>query len=296
MKILTTCPICKSEHLRPYSMKYTPHFPHISRTQCKDCSVVFANPLADHDELNEFYRNYYDKGNFGHLQYKKKTLLQFNTLEKADHKELIRFDRNVNYYTGTGNYLDVGFGLGMHLYIAQKLGYKVYGTELDNDCISFVQPYLPQSNLFNGDLLSAKYENNQFDLINICHVIEHVIDPNLYLFELNRILKTGGIIIVSTPNIGAIAYKLFRVFNFLNLHVPLIVDGLEHTIVFNKKNLRNVIENHGFEIIKQYGESVNDNLINIWKSNLSFKKKIVRYCQTFIKVNQVVIAKKCKAH
>ena len=295
MTILNACPICKSEHLSPYSMKYTAQFPHISRTKCKECGIVFANPVANEEELNEFYKNYYDKGNFGSLQYKQKTILQFEALKKSSNKEILQFDKNVSYYTGIGNYLDVGFGLGMHLYIAQKLGYQVYGTELDKDCISFVQPYLPESQLFNGDLLSAKYTDGQFELINICHVIEHVIDPITYLLELNRIIKTGGIIIVSTPNIGAIAYKIYRLLNFINLRIPIIVDGLEHTVIFNKINLRKTIEQNGFEVIEQYGESVKDSFSNIWKSNLSLRKKIVRYCQTFIKVNQVVIAKKCKA-
>jgi 2-polyprenyl-3-methyl-5-hydroxy-6-metoxy-1,4-benzoquinol methylase len=123
-------------------------------------------------------------------------------------------------------------------------------------------------------------------------VIEHLIDPNSYLLELNRIVKQGGLIIVSTPNIGALPYKIYRLFNFITGTVPLIVDGLEHTVIFNTTNLRGAIESHGFEVIEQYTESVNDSFKNIWKSNLSFKKKLVRYAQTFVKVNQVVVAKK----
>jgi 2-polyprenyl-3-methyl-5-hydroxy-6-metoxy-1,4-benzoquinol methylase len=294
MKILTACPICKSEQIGPYAMKYQKGFPHNSRTICKSCGIVFANPVADEQELNAFYKNYYDKGNFGNLQYKQKTISQFENIQKATVQELLQLDRNVKYYTSEGNYLDVGFGLGFHLYIAQKLGYHVYGTELDKDCIDFVQPYILTAQLYNGDLLSAKYENNQFNIINICHVIEHLIDPNSYLLELNRIVKNEGLIIVSTPNIGALAYRLFRVLNFLSFKIPLIVDGLEHTVIFNQKNLRTVIENHGFIIVDQYTESVNDSFSNIWKSNLSLRKKVVRYLQTFVKVNQVVIAKKCK--
>ena len=178
------------------------------------------------------------------------------------------------------------------MYIAHKLGYLVYGTELDQDCIDFVQPYLLAAQLYNGDLLSARYQNNQFDIINICHVIEHLIDPNTYLLELNRIVKNEGLIIVSTPNISAFAYQLFRKINFLSFTIPFIVDGLEHTVIFNQKNLRSAIENHGFVIVDQYTESVNDSFSNIWKSNLSFRKKVVRYCQTFVKINQVVVAKK----
>ncbi len=294
MKLLTACPICKSEQIGPYAMKFQKGFPHNSRTICKSCGIVFANPVADEQELNAFYKNYYDKGNFGNLQYKQKTISQFENIKKATIQELFKLDRNVKYYTGEGNYLDVGFGLGFHLYIAQKLGYQVYGTELDKDCIDFVQPYILAAQLYNGDLLSAKYENNQFDIINICHVIEHLIDPNSYLAELNRIVKTEGLIIVSTPNIGAIAYKLYRAFNFINFRVPLIVDGLEHTVIFNDANLKKAIQAHGFEIIQQYNESVHDSFSNIWKSNLSLRKKVVRYLQTFVKVNQVVIAKKCK--
>jgi 2-polyprenyl-3-methyl-5-hydroxy-6-metoxy-1,4-benzoquinol methylase len=276
-------------------MKYQKGFPHNSRTICKSCGIVFANPVADEQELNAFYKNYYDKGNFGNLQYKQKTISQFENIQKATIQELLQLDRNVKYYTGEGNYLDVGFGLGFHLYIAQKLGYHVYGTELDKDCIDFVQPYILSAQLYNGDLLSAKYENNQFDIINICHVIEHLIDPNSYLLELNRIVKNEGLIIVSTPNIGALAYQVFRVVNFLSLKIPLIVDGLEHTVIFNQKNLRTVIENHGFVIVDQYTESVNDSFSNIWKSNLSFRKKVVRYLQTFVKINQVIVAKKVSA-
>jgi 2-polyprenyl-3-methyl-5-hydroxy-6-metoxy-1,4-benzoquinol methylase len=295
MKLLTACPICKSEQIGPYAMKYQKGFPHNSRTICKSCGIVFANPVADEQELNAFYKNYYDKGNFGDLQYKQKTISQFENIQKATIQELLKLDRNVKYYTGEGNYLDVGFGLGFHLYIAQKLGYHVYGTELDKDCIDFVQPYILTAQLYNGDLLSAKYENNQFNIINICHVIEHLIDPNSYLLELNRIVKNEGLIIVSTPNIGALAYQIFRVVNFLGFKIPLIVDGLEHTVIFNQKNLRTVIQNHGFLVVDQYTESVNDSFSNIWKSNLTLRKKVVRYLQTFVKINQVIVAKKVSA-
>jgi len=81
MKLLTACPICKSEQIGPYAMKYAQNFPHVSRTICKSCEIVFANPAASYEELNEFYKNYYDKGNFGDLQYKQKnyTAIQFHS-------------------------------------------------------------------------------------------------------------------------------------------------------------------------------------------------------------------------
>ena len=113
-----------------------------------------------------------------------------------------------------------------------------------------------------------------------------------YIKELKRILNVEGIVIVSTPNIEAFAYKAFRVFNFFQLKIPLIVDGLEHTVLFNKRNLKLSFEQNGFKIITHFTESVDDTWSNIWKSKLSFKKKILRFVQTKVHINQVMIAMK----
>jgi transcription elongation factor Elf1 len=81
MELLHQCPICKSEQIVPFSMKYQSGFPHISRTQCKQCQLQFANPMANEKELMDFYSNYYSKGNFGALDYKKKIKEKINQIK-----------------------------------------------------------------------------------------------------------------------------------------------------------------------------------------------------------------------
>jgi hypothetical protein len=44
--------------------------------------------------------------------------------------------------------------------------------------------------------------------------------------------------------------------------------------------------------VHQYSESVNDSFKNIFNSNLSFKKKVVRYVQTILKINQALVLTK----
>jgi len=78
----------------------------------------------------------------------------------------------------------------------------------------------------------------------------------------------------------------------LTLRVPLIVDGLEHTVIFTKKNLATLLTAHHFTHLIHFRESVGDNFSNIWSSDLSIKKKVVRYVQTFVKINQVLITQK----
>lgn len=290
MKIIESCPICNSYNLATYSMKFSAGFPHISRTKCKNCNLVFANPMSNAEELNTFYANYYEKGNFEALAYKNKTIELFKQIDTSNFDELSKFDKNVVKFAPNGNFLDIGFGLGFQLYLANKCGATaIYGTELDADAIKFVKSHLSNINIFEGELMSAKYQDNFFDTINLCHVIEHVLDPVEYIKELYRITKKGGVLILSTPNIGSFPYKLFRIFNFLSFKIPQIVDGLEHTFIFNKENLRSLAQSAGYTLITQYSEAVNDSFQNIFSSNLSFRKKCVRYIQTKLKINQVLI-------
>jgi len=292
MQLLYQCPVCKSPRIVPYAMKYTPGFPHISRTKCKDCGIAFANPMASLDELMSFYTNYYDKGNFGALDYKQRVSKKIKEADTIDITELQKRKQAVLQYRNTGSFLDVGFGLGEELALFHRLGFTVYGTEFDQDCINFISNYIPDAGLFRGDLLQARYPDASFDVINVFHVIEHLIDPVAYIKELQRILKPGGVLIIGTPDIGSFAYRVYRLINFATLRVPSIVDGLEHTVVFNKKTLAASIADHGFEITEHYRESLGDSLANILAGNMSFRKKIVRYLQTFVRLNQVLIARK----
>lgn len=273
-------------------MKYQKGFPHLSRTKCKDCGIVFANPVANTDELMEFYSNYYNKGNFGALDYKKRIKEKISQTKTKSIVNIRLEKKRILASQPIGHFLDIGFGLGEQLAEFDRLGFTIYGTEYDADCIDFVKQEIPHASLFKGDLLQAGYKNQQFNIIHLYHVIEHLIDPIAYIKELNRIVSPGGIVIVGTPNSGSWAYQLYRIINFICFKIPSIVDGLEHTIVFNKKNLKQVFTSNGFTVIQQYSESVSDGFSTIFKSNLSLRKKIVRYVQTFLPINQVLIAKK----
>ena len=292
MHILARCPVCNSTALVPYAMKFMAGFPHISRTQCRDCGVAFANPMASQDELIGFYANYYDKGNFGALDYKQRVAKKINEIRNTDLATLQKSKKRVLQYRQNGSFLDVGFGLGEELAVFDNLGFSVYGTEFDQDCIDFISASVPSAKLFRGDLPDAKYPDAFFDVINVFHVIEHVIDPVAYVKELQRILKPGGILVMGTPDISSFAYRLYRLVNFASLRVPMIVDGLEHTVVFNKKALGRIVKDHNFEIMEHYRESLGESLANIRGSNMSLRKKVVRYLQTFVRINQVLISRK----
>lgn len=96
--------------------------------------------------------------------------------------------------------LDVGCGSGRFVYQLYAYGYKnVFG----------VDPYAHAHNIGFPSIQRALIEEvkGQFDVINAHHVIEHVDDPRSFIAELHRLLRPGGIAIITFPRLsGVIEY------------------------------------------------------------------------------------------
>lgn len=97
-----------------------------------------------------------------------------------------------------GKVLDIGCGDGDYAYHLQKIGFDVLAGDMDanrfkyKDKVKFEKCNVTEKLPF-GD--------NSFDFIVLAEVIEHLKNPYAVIKELNRILKQGGKLILSTPNI-----------------------------------------------------------------------------------------------
>jgi SAM-dependent methyltransferase len=56
------------------------------------------------------------------------------------------------------------------------------------------------------------YENSYFDVVLLNEVIEHVINTDNLIGEINRVLRVGGILIISFPNVNYFIGILMQVF------------------------------------------------------------------------------------
>lgn len=293
MILFKRCPICDSPELIGYSIDVKRNGPHISRVRCQACDIVFANPMADAGELNAFYQHYYQKGNFDQFGYQDLIIKKKRELEAMSEHELGNEAAFIYKYRTGGRFLDVGAGLGAILMYVDKPEFELFVTELDADAIGFINSNFHQPvNAFQGELPDAGYPDNYFDYVCCNHVIEHVLDPKLYMDEMFRILKPGGILYLGTPNRKSNAYRLYRWVCSVRGKVPSIIDGIEHTFVFSMKNLRDLAIASGFEIVAQRAIPLGDSFGNIFRSQLPLKKKIARYIQTWFKVNQELICRK----
>lgn len=90
------------------------------------------------------------------------------------------------------------------------------------------------------------FKDDEFDMVVACEIIEHLSDTDFFLKEIKRILKAGGDLIMSCPNICSMRYRLAFMLGIIPAHACK-VNG-EHIRDFNKSDLTNQLEEYGFFI------------------------------------------------
>jgi 2-polyprenyl-3-methyl-5-hydroxy-6-metoxy-1,4-benzoquinol methylase len=255
------CPLCGVSDLRPYSARLRFEAPHFLRVRCKGCGLIFANPRATKRELDTFYQNYYDKGNF--IGWKQTTLAWRDSYVVTRPTKEIK--RLMSYWCslqgrrfpkgqalaelGRGKrWLEVGAGLGKASHQALRMGFDVTVTELDFDAADFLRTEMGIQQIIMGELLDLDLPENYYVIVVIHHVLEHVLDPIATLQKICRLLTPGGIIFVGVPNLNTIGYHALRGVSFMRSRIPDIVDGIEHTFGFTPRTIRLCLQKSGFEV------------------------------------------------
>ncbi|MDR3019529.1 MAG: methyltransferase domain-containing protein [Treponema sp.] len=110
---------------------------------------------------------------------------------------------------GKGRLLDIGCAYGAFLIAAREEGYSTYGIEPAEDAVKYVNEKLnipAVTGYFPNFLLPTPY-SPPYDIITLWYVIEHFTDCSVALSEVNKLLKSGGILAFSTPSFSGVSGK-----------------------------------------------------------------------------------------
>lgn len=104
--------------------------------------------------------------------------------------------------------LDIGCGTGRNLSFIKdtlkKPGFQFFGIDYSIGCISYAKSQYKKMNItfIQHDGKIAPFPDESFDYIVSSHVLEHIPlkDAHIYISEISRILKKGGVAVIGTPN------------------------------------------------------------------------------------------------
>jgi SAM-dependent methyltransferase len=103
---------------------------------------------------------------------------------------------------------------------------------------------------FNLETDRFPYEDGRFDIVLYCEIIEHMMyDPTHSLYEIHRVLKPGGQMLITTPN----AFRYAHYVQFLkgdNIYPPYSGYGpyARHHREFSARELRLLLKECNFEM------------------------------------------------
>jgi SAM-dependent methyltransferase len=123
-----------------------------------------------------------------------------------------------------GDYLDIGSGTGELLTLVQnRYGLSPFACDYTDQLIR-----LPHQPVAIADLNAEPlpFEANRFALVTCAETIEHLENYRQTLREMHRVLKPGGIAVITTPNILNLRSRLrYLAFGFASLFGPLNIGG-----------------------------------------------------------------------
>src|SRR6266704_1166900 len=139
-----------------------------------------------------------------------------------------------------GKLLDVGCGNGRFRATMEKLGWEVAGVEPDPNSARIAREQLKLP-VITSTLEEASFAPDSFDCITAHQAIEHMFDPIGFLAESFRVLRPGGRLVVTTPNISGFGHLIFRRC-WRGLEPP------RHLHLFSTRALGICVERVGYEI------------------------------------------------
>jgi len=127
-------------------------------------------------------------------------------------------------------------------------------------CLDYADSHLERVRKSGFETIQCNFDNQEdvgdltaqhagsFDLISSLEVIEHVFDVDTYLATAYSLLKPGGLLLISTPNV---AYRSYRMYSMFCGNLP-VSEG-HHIRFFNRRRMEQTLILNGFDQMQYHG-------------------------------------------
>ncbi len=136
--------------------------------------------------------------------------------------------------------LDVGSGRGWFSLAAAKLGAQVTAVDLSEKNLARIKAEEPGIETVFGDACAIP-DLGKFDMIVALEVLEHLVEPELALQSIHKLLSADGTLLVTVPYKEVIRYTLC-------IHCNRITPMNAHLHSFDRESLGALLVRSGFRV------------------------------------------------
>jgi len=168
---------------------------------CNKCSLIYINPRPTELEMSKFYKNDYRKI-YESIEVPNEYYIK-NGLFIPRAKFVIK--NLLPYLKSKNSFLDIGCAEGTLLKLVEEKfsGLKTQGIEPSVGFGNYAKEHI------NGDVFVGTYEEyceqhhnkTKFDVIVTTHVLEHILNPKLFLKRIISLMHNESILYIEVPNI-----------------------------------------------------------------------------------------------
>jgi 2-polyprenyl-3-methyl-5-hydroxy-6-metoxy-1,4-benzoquinol methylase len=150
-----------------------------------------------------------------------------------------------------GSLIEVGCSIGSQLARARGRGWDVLGFELNPDCRPIAH------HMYRVDVRCEDFVTTSLrgvaDVVLMCQLIEHVVDPKPFLAASARVLRPGGLLALATPNWNFAAPWAWMK-HHLGTPLPKMdhVRPPEHLRLYRPYTMHQLANAHGWRVVAIY--------------------------------------------
>ena len=224
------CPVCQWHDIQ---IGFQPDI-----YQCLRCDLYFRNPRPTQEEIVRSYN----------------TGAVYKSWQENSSGRDILWQHRLNLilpHIKSGKLLDIGTGDAHFLDFAKK-HFNTLGTDVSQTAAQYALNR--RHKILVSSISEYQFINDQFDVITMWHVLEHLPDPGESLKIVFRLLKTNGIFVLAIPNelfpITKNRLKKLIGFGPGSPFAFLKFNNEVHLSYFIPKTIKSALDRAGFKILK----------------------------------------------
>src|SRR5215470_12831357 len=160
VETMARCLFCQSPEIREASFPRSTYFngKKFDYFQCKECQLVFINPLPSADDYTKMYaKSYHNEFYF-----------------KGTSPDYSRLYALLEKNSGEKSILDYGCGDGSFVNFLSGRGYTCTGVEYDPELVNRLRARFPSIDFYTTDEFNSLDKGKKFETVYLGDVLEHM--------------------------------------------------------------------------------------------------------------------------